>query len=276
MIKLSLDRHKLEKEIKNDYNMILEKGSDSFEKLNELNTHTPALKEAIAANNVNQTLSTILTDYSIKYPINTSGLENLYDTHADLQVANQNLYFENLEKQGQTFSKFQKFKIKLINRDNWVSLKAKSINSFFYYNTYHQFRLIKTAKMYGYTSGVFGFMPYFALSTAASGVFYIAEFYAPVGKVKHLLHAGYLLTSAPNVAMLGCTNLVFRGIEKYISGSSLPASAGELLGLAPADVKANQWIYNKISKITGSAVYKKTAGKIQYIIKNWHEIPDVK
>lgn len=59
MIKLSLDRHKIEhkKEIKNDYNMIVEKGSDSFEKLNELNTHTPTLKEAIAANNVNQTLS---------------------------------------------------------------------------------------------------------------------------------------------------------------------------------------------------------------------------
>ena len=50
--------------------------------------------------------------------------------------------------------------------------------------------------------------------------------------------------------MLGCTNLVFRGIERYITSSSLFASAGDLLGLAPADVKANQWIYNKISKIT--------------------------
>ena len=267
MIRLSLDRDKI------DYSIFVEKGSDSFVKLNELNTHTATLKEAVAANNVNQTLSTILTDYPRKDSINISGLENLYDTHRDLQAANQNLYFETLEKQGQTFSKFQKIKMKLINRDNWRSLKAKSINGFFYYNIYHQFNLIKIAKMYGYTSGVFGFMPYFALSTAASGVFYIAEFYAPVGKVKHLLHAGYLLTSAPNLAMLGCTNLVFRGIERYIIGSSLPATAGELLGLAPADVRANQWIYNKISKITGSAVYKKTAGKVNYIIKNWNEIP---
>lgn len=269
MIRLHINRNKLD-EMEKSYSTIVQKGPDSFSKLNS--NYASTINEGITAVQVNNTISIIMADYPPLNPINVSGLENLYDSHRDLKAATQNVYLDEFQKDGKTLSKFKKFQMKLINRDNWISLKTKGINSFFYYNTYHQFNLIKTAKLYGYTSGVFGWMPYFAISTAASGVFYIAEFYAPVGKVKHVLHAGYLLTSAPNIALLGCSNLVFRGAERWITGSSLPGTAGELLGLAPSDVKANQWIYKKIAKITGSAVYKRTSGKIGYIFKNWDKI----